>query len=264
MMQVDVERGQEFRKCIDASCAGHLSRDPRPRDTSPSTRARFFIASPSSRCTRSTSTIAGAGAGRALACATSPSAAPRCARAHQDHGQRHHPMKERVVDARYDPVAWLGRKITVARRRRPKRPPRLSGAPSRASGSDGGRSTCSRDGADSRHASLSLADWVASFDAALSGSTRRCRRRGGPGSLARPTAGSAWSRSSPACRRRARRRWGRPPRPERRRWPGRLGLDPEERSRHGTIVLGYAEALAMARRTRPGRCTGGGARASAR
>ena len=22
------------------------------------------------------------------------------------------PMKERVVDARYDPVAWLGRKIT--------------------------------------------------------------------------------------------------------------------------------------------------------
>jgi len=48
----------------------------------------------------------------ASAIATSPSAARRCARGLHITDNAIIPLKERIVDSHYDPVAWLGRKIT--------------------------------------------------------------------------------------------------------------------------------------------------------
>ncbi len=44
-------------------------------------------------------------------CATSPSAAPRCAPKIKITDNAIIPMKERVVDRRYDPIVWLGNKL---------------------------------------------------------------------------------------------------------------------------------------------------------
>ena len=116
MQQVDVERSQEFRKCIECflcqnTC--HVVRDH--EDNKPAFAGpRFFMRiaeldmhpldTADRRRKRRTC--------MASATATSPSAAPRFARStFKITDNALIPMKERVVDAKYDPVLFLGSRI---------------------------------------------------------------------------------------------------------------------------------------------------------
>ena len=95
MAQIDVERGQEFRKCIKYSSARTSATSSATTTTTRrrSRDPRFFLRYADSTCTRWTPTTGASWprAPRASGCATSPSAAPRSARGHQDHRQRDHP-----------------------------------------------------------------------------------------------------------------------------------------------------------------------------
>jgi len=115
MMQVDVERGQEFRKCIECfMCQNvcHVIRDHednKPKYAGP----RFFIRFAELEMhpldvndRRELAHDKGLGMCNITKCCTE--VCPEHIKI-TDNGII--PMKERVVDARYDPVAWLGRKI---------------------------------------------------------------------------------------------------------------------------------------------------------
>ena len=116
MQQVDVERGQEFRKCIECfMCQDvcHVIRDHeenKPKYAGP----RFFIRFAELEIhpldvndRRELAHDLGLGMCNITKCCTE--VCPEHIKI-TDNGII--PMKERVVDARYDPVAWLGRKIT--------------------------------------------------------------------------------------------------------------------------------------------------------
>jgi succinate dehydrogenase / fumarate reductase iron-sulfur subunit len=115
MMQEDIDRGQEFRKCIECFlCQNvcHVIRDHeenKPEFFGP----RFFVRlaeldmHPLDTVDRRELIRARA----ASASATSRSAAPRCARAHQDHGQRHHPAEGTRGRRPLRPVLWVLRKL---------------------------------------------------------------------------------------------------------------------------------------------------------
>jgi succinate dehydrogenase / fumarate reductase iron-sulfur subunit len=115
MQQVDVERGQEFRKCIECfMCQNvcHVIRDHddnKPKYAGP----RFFIRLAELEMhpldttdRRGLAYDLGLGMCNITKCCTE--VCPEHIKI-TDNGII--PMKERVVDARYDPVAWLGRKI---------------------------------------------------------------------------------------------------------------------------------------------------------
>ncbi len=115
MMQIDVERGQEFRKCIECfMCQDvcHVIRDHednKPKYAGP----RFFIRFAELEMhpldvndRRELAQQRGLGMCNITKCCTE--VCPEHIKI-TDNGII--PMKERVVDARYDPVAWLGRKI---------------------------------------------------------------------------------------------------------------------------------------------------------
>ena len=115
MQQIDVERGQEFRKCIECfMCQNvcHVIRDHeenKPKYAGP----RFFIRFAELEMhpldvndRRELSHDLGLGMCNITKCCTE--VCPEHIHI-TDNGII--PMKERVVDARYDPVAWLGRKI---------------------------------------------------------------------------------------------------------------------------------------------------------
>jgi len=116
MFQEDVERGQEFRKCIECfMCQDvcHVIRDHednKPKYAGP----RFFIRFAELEMhpldvndRRELAHDKGLGMCNITKCCTE--VCPEHIKI-TDNGII--PMKERVVDARYDPVAWLGRKIT--------------------------------------------------------------------------------------------------------------------------------------------------------
>ena len=116
MMQIDVERGQEFRKCIECfMCQDicHVIRDHednKPKYAGP----RFFIRFAELEMhpldvndRRELAHDRGLGMCNITKCCTE--VCPEHIKI-TDNGII--PMKERVVDARYDPVAWLGRKIS--------------------------------------------------------------------------------------------------------------------------------------------------------
>ncbi len=116
MAQIDVERGQEFRKCIECfMCQDvcHVIRDHednKPKYAGP----RFFIRFAELEMhpldvndRRELAHDEGLGMCNITKCCTE--VCPEHIKI-TDNGII--PMKERVVDARYDPVAWLGRKIT--------------------------------------------------------------------------------------------------------------------------------------------------------
>jgi succinate dehydrogenase / fumarate reductase iron-sulfur subunit len=116
MMQVDVERGQEFRKCIECfMCQDvcHVIRDHednKPKYAGP----RFFIRFAELEMhpldvldRRELAQERGLGMCNITKCCTE--VCPEHIKI-TDNGII--PMKERVIDARYSPVAWLGRKIT--------------------------------------------------------------------------------------------------------------------------------------------------------
>jgi succinate dehydrogenase / fumarate reductase iron-sulfur subunit len=124
MQQIDVERGQEFRKCIECfMCQDvcHVIRDHeenKPKYAGP----RFFIRFAELEMhpldvndRRELSHDMGLGMCNITKCCTE--VCPEHIHI-TDNGII--PMKERVVDARYDPVAWLGRKILGRSKKSPE------------------------------------------------------------------------------------------------------------------------------------------------
>ena len=116
MLQIDVERGQEFRKCIECfMCQDicHVIRDHeenKPKYAGP----RFFIRFAELDMhpldvldRRGLVHDEGLGMCNITKCCTEV-----CPEHIKITDNAIIPMKERVVGARYDPVAWLGRKIT--------------------------------------------------------------------------------------------------------------------------------------------------------
>ena len=176
MMQVDVERGQEFRKCIECfMCQDvcHVIRDHeenKPRYAGP----RFFIRFAELEMhpldvndRRELAHDKGIGMCNITKCCTEV-----CPEHIKITDNAIIPMKERVVDARYDPVAWLGRKITgTIEEDRRGGDRRLSGAGAAA-----------LIFAMARYLSP---EWVLSFDAALERARPVRRRRRGRRGIAR-------------------------------------------------------------------------------
>ena len=116
MMQVDVERGQEFRKCIECfMCQDvcHVIRDHEENKTRYA-GPRFFIrymeleSHPLDTNDRRQLIQERMGLGMCNITKCCTEVCPEHIKI-TDNGII--PLKERVVDAKYDPVAWLGRKI---------------------------------------------------------------------------------------------------------------------------------------------------------
>ena len=142
MMQVDVERGQEFRKCIECfMCQDvcHVIRDHeenKPRYAGP----RFFIrymeleSHPLDTNDRRQLIQKRMGLGMCNITKCCTEVCPEHIKI-TDNGII--PLKERVVDARYDPVAWLGRKV-LGRKVAPVPPLAATPSPIHASPVPGG------------------------------------------------------------------------------------------------------------------------------
>jgi succinate dehydrogenase / fumarate reductase iron-sulfur subunit len=125
MQQVDVERGHEFRKCIECflcqnTC--HVVRDHeenKPAFAGP----RFFIRyaeldmHPLDTLDRRKMAQQDEGLGY---CNITKCCTEVCPEGIHITDNGIIPMKERVVDARYDPVAWLGRKILGRSKKSPE------------------------------------------------------------------------------------------------------------------------------------------------
>jgi succinate dehydrogenase / fumarate reductase, iron-sulfur subunit len=116
MMQADVERGQEFRKCIECFLCQdvcHVIRDHEDNKTA-FAGPRFFLRyaeldmHPLDTVDRRklTSETAGIGMCNITKCCTEV-----CPEGIKITDNAIIPMKERVADRRYDPVVWLGSKI---------------------------------------------------------------------------------------------------------------------------------------------------------
>jgi succinate dehydrogenase / fumarate reductase iron-sulfur subunit len=116
MAQIDVERGQEFRKCIECfMCQDvcHVIRDHeenKPKYAGPRFFIRFAELEMHPLDTNDRRELARSGAGIGL-CNITKCCTEVCPEHIKITDNAIIPMKERVVDAHYDPVAWLGRKI---------------------------------------------------------------------------------------------------------------------------------------------------------
>jgi succinate dehydrogenase / fumarate reductase iron-sulfur subunit len=115
MYQVDIERGQEFRKCIECFMCQDVCHVVRDHEENKAHFAgpRFFIRFAElemhpldTNDRRELARDLGLGMCNITKCCTE--VCPEHIKI-TDNGII--PMKERVVDAHYDPVAWLGRKI---------------------------------------------------------------------------------------------------------------------------------------------------------
>ena len=122
MAQIDVERSQEFRKCIECFLCQdvcHVIRDHEENKTSYA-GPRFFIRSaelemhPLDVSDRREVLRKEDGLGM---CNITKCCTEVCPEHIKITDNAIIPLKERVVDARYDPVAWLGRKIKNRTRR---------------------------------------------------------------------------------------------------------------------------------------------------
>jgi hypothetical protein len=116
MQQVDVERSQEFRKCIECFLCQdvcHVVRDHEENKTAYA-GPRFFIRSaelemhPLDTNDRRQLLQEEQGLGK---CNITKCCTEVCPEHIKITDNAIIPLKERVVDAKYDPVAWLGRKI---------------------------------------------------------------------------------------------------------------------------------------------------------
>jgi succinate dehydrogenase / fumarate reductase iron-sulfur subunit len=117
MQQIDVERSQEFRKCIECFlCQNvcHVIRDHEENKTA-FAGPRFFIRAAEldmhpldSRDDRKEHAQASQGLGY---CNITKCCTEVCPEHIKITDNAIIPMKERVVDRRYDPLVWLGRKI---------------------------------------------------------------------------------------------------------------------------------------------------------
>ncbi len=135
MQQIDVERSQEFRKCIECFLCQdvcHVIRDHEENKTAYA-GPRFFIRSaelemhPLDINDRRELLQQEQGLGK---CNITKCCTEVCPEHIKITDNAIIPLKERVVDASYDPIAWLGRKI----RRRTARTPAEAAATAPASG----------------------------------------------------------------------------------------------------------------------------------
>jgi succinate dehydrogenase / fumarate reductase iron-sulfur subunit len=125
MQQMDIERGQEFRKCIECfMCQDvcHVIRDHednKPRYAGP----RFFIRYAELEMhpldTNDRRELVRQEMGLGL-CNITKCCTEVCPEHIKITDNAIIPMKERVIDASYDPVAWLGRKILRRKKRSPE------------------------------------------------------------------------------------------------------------------------------------------------
>ena len=116
MFQEDVERGQEFRKCIECFMCQNVCHVIRDHEENKAHYAgpRFFIRyaelemHPLDQNDRRelAQEVMGLGYCNITKCCTEV-----CPEHIKITDNAIIPLKERVVDAKYDPVAWLGRKI---------------------------------------------------------------------------------------------------------------------------------------------------------
>ena len=116
MAQIDVERGQEFRKCIECFLCQNVCHVIRDHEENKSHYAgpRFFIRYAELEMhpldTNDRRELARQKAGLGM-CNITKCCTEVCPEHIKITDNAIIPMKERVVDASYDPVAWLGRKI---------------------------------------------------------------------------------------------------------------------------------------------------------
>ena len=123
MMQQDVERGQEFRKCIECFMCQNVCHVIRDHEENKAAFAgpRFFIrlmeldSHPLDVVDRREFARQEAGLGYCNITKCCTEVCPEFIRI-TDNGII--PLKERVIDTSYDPVVWLGRKIFRRGRRR--------------------------------------------------------------------------------------------------------------------------------------------------
>jgi succinate dehydrogenase / fumarate reductase iron-sulfur subunit len=116
MAQIDVERGQEFRKCIECFLCQNVCHVIRDHEENKTHYAgpRFFIRfaelemHPLDTNDRRELVRQKAGLGM---CNITKCCTEVCPEHIKITDNAIIPMKERVIDASYDPVAWLGRKI---------------------------------------------------------------------------------------------------------------------------------------------------------
>jgi succinate dehydrogenase / fumarate reductase iron-sulfur subunit len=122
MMQIDIERGQEFRKCIECfMCQDvcHVIRDHEENKASyagPRMFIRFMELESHPLDTDDRRQLLRQGMGLGL-CNITKCCTEVCPEHIKITDNAIIPLKERVVDASYDPIAWLGRTI----KRRTKR-----------------------------------------------------------------------------------------------------------------------------------------------
>ncbi len=116
MQQVDVERGQEFRKCIECFLCQdvcHVIRDHeenKPRYAGPRFFIRFAELEMHPLDTNDRRDLVRRRGGIGL-CNITKCCTEVCPEHIKITDNAIIPLKERVVDASYDPVGWLGRKI---------------------------------------------------------------------------------------------------------------------------------------------------------
>ena len=119
MQQVDVERSQEFRKCIECFLCQNTCHVVRDHEENKRGLLRAAVLHPGGRAGHAparrrgpTARIAqddqGLGYCNITKCCTEV-----CPEHIKITDNAIIPMKERVVDRRYDPLVWLGRKIGI-------------------------------------------------------------------------------------------------------------------------------------------------------
>ena len=116
MQQEDIDRIQEFRKCIECFLCQDVCHVIRDHDEQDALRGAALLHPPGrarhAPARHARPPRAREGRVQGSASATSPSAAPRCAPStSRSPTTRIIPLKERVVGASYDPVAWIGRVV---------------------------------------------------------------------------------------------------------------------------------------------------------
>ena len=151
MAQVDVERGQEFRKCIECFlCQNvcHVVRDHednKPAFAGPRFFLRYAELDMHPLDTNDRRELAQGAAGLGM-CNITKCCTEVCPEGIKITDNAIIPMKERVVDRKYDPLVWLGATIGLRNKdndgRRASRPGHRAahaGAPARAGGDGVGR-----------------------------------------------------------------------------------------------------------------------------
>jgi succinate dehydrogenase / fumarate reductase iron-sulfur subunit len=118
MAQTDVERGQEFRKCIECFLCQDVCHVVRDHEDNKQAYAgpRFFLRYAELDMhpldTRDRRSVAQHDAGLGL-CNITKCCTEVCPEGIKITDNAIIPMKERVVDRRYDPLVWLGNKIGI-------------------------------------------------------------------------------------------------------------------------------------------------------